>query len=228
MAHAHAFVADLEHPVLDDTDRHHLERVLRLRAGDEVTVADGRGGWRVCRFGPELEPTGSLEHRPSAEPKLTMAFALMKGERPEWTVQKLTELGVDEIVPFVAERSVVRWRDDRADRQLERLRRVAREAAMQSRRAWLPEVTAVTTFTDVAARSGAALIDIGGTDRPTLRHRVLLVGPEGGWSDAERDCGLPAVGLGPNVLRAETAAVAAASVWSGLRAGIVTEGRVGR
>ena len=221
MAHAHAFVADLHHPVLDEADRHHLERVLRLRAGDEITVADGRGGWRLCRFGRDLALEGDVEHRPAAEPKLTIAFALVKGERPEWTVQKLTELGVDEIVPFLAERSVVRWRDDRADRQLERLRRVAREAAMQSRRAWLPEVAGVTTFTDVAARSGAALIDMGGTDRPTLRHTVLLIGPEGGWADAERDCGLPAVGLGPNVLRAETAAVAAASVWTGLRAGIV-------
>jgi 16S rRNA (uracil1498-N3)-methyltransferase len=221
VAHAHAFVADLEHPVLDDADRHHLERVLRLRAGEELTVADGRGGWRVCRFGSELEPLGSAEHRPPAEPRLTIAFALVKGERPEWTVQKLTELGVDEMIPFVGERSVVRWRDDRADRQVERLRRVAREAAMQSRRAWLPDVSGVTTFGDVATRSGAALIDLGGPDRPSLRHTVLLVGPEGGWSDAERECGLPAVGLGPNVLRAETAAVAAASVWAGLRAGIV-------
>jgi RsmE family RNA methyltransferase len=83
-------------------------------------------------------------------------------------------------------------------------------------------VEPVATFRDVATRPGAALIDPRGTERPSLRHTVLLVGPEGGWSDGERECGLPAVGLGPNVLRAETAALAAASVWSSLRAGIVT------
>ena len=221
MARAHAFVADLAHPVLDDADRHHLERVLRLRAGDELTIADGRGGWRVCRFGPRLEPTGAIEVRDAPQPRLTVGFAIVKGERPEWAVQKLTELGVDELVPFVAERSVVHWGDERGIRHIERLRRVAREAAMQSRRAWLPDVADVTTFATLAARSGAVMLDARGTERPSLRHTVALVGPEGGWSDDERASGLPMVGLGGNVLRTETAAIAAATIWCALRAGVV-------
>ena len=225
MARAHAFVADVERPVLDQPDRHHLERVLRLRPGDAMTVADGRGAWRACRFGAELEPLGDVEHEAAAQPRLTVAFALVKGDRPEWTVQKLTELGVDEIVPIVADRSVVRWDTDRADRHLDRFRRVAREAAMQSRRVWLPDVRPLASFVDVAGRRGAALVDVGGSVRPSLALNVLLVGPEGGWSDEERETAIPAVGLGPNVLRTETAAVAAARLWAALRAGILaTEG----
>ena len=135
---AHAFVAELAAPVLDAGDRHHLERVLRLRPGDCVSVSDGHGGWRLCRFGPVLEPAGEVARDPGPSPTVTVAFALTKGERPEWAVQKLTEVGVDRIVPMAAARSVVRWGPDRAAANVERLRRVAREAAMQCRRTWLP------------------------------------------------------------------------------------------
>ncbi len=83
---------------------------------------------------------------PPPAPTITVAFALVKGERPELVVQKLTELGVDRIVPFLAERSVVRWEPDKAERNATRLRRVAVEAAMQCRRTWLPEVAALATF----------------------------------------------------------------------------------
>ena len=225
MTRGHAFVADLERPALDDGDRHHLERVLRLRAGDELTVSDGRGGWRLCRFGPDLEIAGPVDRESAPAPRLTVAFAVTKGARPEWTVQKLTELGVDEIVPFVAGRSVVKWDDARAPRHTERLRRVAREAAMQSRRTWLPQVPELATFATVAARSGAVLLDGDATAPPSLDHGVLLIGPEGGWDEEERASGLPSVRLGPRVLRAETAAVAAAALWCALRAGIVAPER---
>jgi 16S rRNA (uracil1498-N3)-methyltransferase len=225
VARAHAFVADLEHPVLADRDRHHLERVLRVRAGDEITVADGLGGWRVCGFGSRLEPAGPVTRDSPGQPRLTVAFALTKGERPEWTVQKLTEVGVDEIVPFVARRSVVRWDDHRQAQHTERLRRVAREASMQSRRTWLPEVSEPVAFAAVAARPGAVLLDGDGGGVPSLDHRLLLIGPEGGWDESERALGLPMVGLGPRVLRAETAAVAAGVLWCGLRAGIVAPER---
>jgi 16S rRNA (uracil1498-N3)-methyltransferase len=219
-AKAHAFVADLEHPALDDGDRHHLERVLRLRAGEPVTVSDGRGRWRACRFGAgaELEVTGPVITERAPAPDLAVGFALVKGERPEWVVQKLTEVGVDRIVPFVAERSVVHWDEPKAVRNRARLVQVAREASMQSRRVWLPEVEPVTTFADLAARPGAAMAERGGV-APTLDSWLVLVGPEGGWSPAERACGLPTVGLGRTVLRAETAAVAAAVLLAAVRDG---------
>jgi 16S rRNA (uracil1498-N3)-methyltransferase len=141
---------------------------------------------------------------------------LVKGERPEWVVQKLTEVGVDRIVPFVADRSVVQWDADKAARHHGRLLTVAREAAMQSRRSWLPHVEQITTFADAAGRAGAALADRSGAP-PSLDHPVLLVGPEGGWSDREREAGLPAIRLGPTVLRAETAAIVAGATLAGLR-----------
>lgn len=208
-------------PAIEDEDRHHLERVLRLRDGEAVTVADGRGGWRACTFrSGGLEPAGDVEHRERPAPPLTVAFALTKGGKPELVVQKLTELGADGIVPFTADRSVVRWDAERAARHVERLRRIAREAAMQSRRAFLPEVGEVVRFDVAAQLPGACRADAGG-GAPTLERPCILVGPEGGWSEAEATSGLPAVGLGPQVLRAETAAIAAGAVLAALRAGLV-------
>jgi 16S rRNA (uracil1498-N3)-methyltransferase len=213
---AHVFVADVDQPELDDHDRHHLERVLRLRPGDQLTVADGAGRWRLARFGAAVEAAGPVETDDRPEPEITIAFALVKGGRPELVVQKLTEIGVDRIVPFVAERSVVHWDDDKAARNHARLSTVAREAGMQSRRSWLPEVEPVALFAEVAARPGAALTDRAGA-RPGLDRRCLLVGPEGGWTDSERAADLPVVGLGPTVLRAETAAIVAGAVLCGFR-----------
>jgi 16S rRNA (uracil1498-N3)-methyltransferase len=216
---AHVFVDDLDALVLAAGDRHHLERVLRLRAGDELTVSDGAGRWRRCRFGAALDPIGPIEVDAVSVPEITVAFALVKGDRPEWVVQKLTELGVDRIVPFIAERSVVQWDDEKAVRHHERLVTIAREAAMQSRRSRLPDIAPVTAFGEIARSPGAALADRGG-DPPTLGHRVVLIGPEGGWSDAERAAGLPVVTLGPTILRSETAAIAAAVALCGLRSAL--------
>jgi 16S rRNA (uracil1498-N3)-methyltransferase len=219
-ARAHVFVRDLDAPVLGSGDHHHLVRVLRLAHGSDITAGDGAGRWRHCRLldGPELEIAGPPVREPRPEPPITVAFALVKGERPELAVQKLTELGVDRIVAFSAGRSVVRWEPARADRQVERWRAIARQAAMQCRRAWLPEVAPVATFDSLAALPGAVLADAAG-EPPTLDRPVVLIGPEGGWTPRERMSGLPAVRLGAHVLRAETAAITAGAVLAALRAG---------
>ncbi len=220
---AHVFVADLEQPVLDAPDRHHVERVLRLRVGDAISASDGVGGWRACRLGAggQLEPDGPVVVSPGPQPSITVGFALTKGERPELAVQKLTEVGVDVIAPFVADRSVARWDDDRAAGRIVRLRKVAREAAMQCRRTWLPTVSEVVSFDAVVAAGGAqlALAQAGGSP-PSLARPTVLVGPEGGWSPAELARELPTVALGAHVLRAETAAVVAGAVLGALRAGL--------
>ncbi len=231
-AAAHVFVADLGVPVLDDGDAHHLAHVLRLEAGEVVSASDGAGRWRRCRFEPAgggpapatLVPVGPVVLEERAEPPITVAFALVKGQRPEWVVQKLTEIGVDTILPLVTERTVVRWPAGRADRHLGRLRRVAREAAMQSRRARLPEVGRLTTFADLLAAGDVAArgcLARPGGDPPSLDRPVVLVGPEGGWSAGEGASGLPWVDLGRTVLRAETAALAAGVLLCALRAGLV-------
>ena len=216
----HVLVADVIDPVLTDADRHHLERVRRLGPGDEISVTDGHGAWRWCRFGAELVPGAMIHRDPAPRPPITVAFALVKGERPELAVQKLTELGVDRIVPFVAERSVVRWDAARAVRNVDRLRRVAHEAAMQSRRTWWAVVEPVATFEEVSTWSGAVAADRGGAP-PSLERPVLLVGPEGGWSPSERAAFGATVGLGPTVLRAETATITGAAMLCALRSRII-------
>lgn len=221
----HVFVDDLDAPVLADDDHHHLSRSLRLRPGDALTVSDGRGRWRRARFGPQPEPDGEVVVEPAPAPALTVGLAPVKGQRPEWAVQKLTELGVDAIWLLVADRSVVRWEGERAAGHRERLGRVAREAAMQSRRAWLPEVRTGVGLAEAAAAPGAVLAHPGGAS-PSLASPVVLVGPEGGWSEAELALA-PHVALGPTVLRAETAAVVAGALLAAGRAGVVTLRRPG-
>ena len=205
----HAFVDDLAHPVLRDDDAHHLRRVLRLRDGDALTVSDGRGSWRAYRFGDVLEPAGEVVEVPAPMTALTLAVALTKGAKPELAVQKATELGMDRVVLFTSARSIPRWDDARATKQLDRLRRVAREASMQCRRVRVPEVEGLLDVAETRALPGACLADMGAP--PYAGQATILVGPEGGWTDEERD-DLPAVGLGPHVLRAETAAIAAATL----------------
>jgi 16S rRNA (uracil1498-N3)-methyltransferase len=229
-AAAQVFVDDPSRPEPTDDDLHHLVRVLRLRAGEVVVASDGHGRWCPCRFEGTgqsrlslLRPVGPVMTEDAPTPPLTVAFAPVKGERLEWLVQKLTELGVDRIVPLSTARSVVRWDGDRADRAVAKLRRVAREASAQCRRVWLPAVTEVRTLAELAQPTGdgvMALAQLGG-EPPAPGTTLLAVGPEGGWSPEELALGLPAVGLGPFVLRSETAAMAAGSILAALRAGTV-------
>jgi 16S rRNA (uracil1498-N3)-methyltransferase len=211
------FVHDVEAPDLADDDRHHLQRALRLRPGDPVVVSDGAGAWRPARFGDEVEPDGDVVRVPRPEPVLTVGLTPTKGDRPEWAVQKLTELSVDRIVVLQTERSVVRWDGDRAEHHLARLRRIAREAAMQSRQVWLPEVVGPAPL---SRYDEAPLAEPGG--RPlAVGDTTVLCGPEGGWSDTERAEDREHVALGPAVLRAETAAVTAGALLVALREGLV-------
>jgi len=235
-AAAQVFVDDPAYPRVSPDDIHHLARVLRLRAGEEVIVSDGAGRWArtvwqggeagdLAAVRDEAGPggDGAVQFEEAPSPALTVAFAPTKGERPEWVVQKLTELGIDRIVPLVSERSVVRWGPTRGRTAVERLRRVAREAAGQCRRVWLPEVSDVVAFGDLAGLGGAGevvLAQLSG-DRLHAAQRVVAVGPEGGWSSAELTSGLPTVGFGLSVLRAETAAVTAGALMVSLRTGTV-------
>lgn len=228
----HVFVDDLARAELSDADRHHLERVLRIRPGEKISAADGRGGWRRFRLAGagRLEPDGPLEHHPAPAPEVTVGFALTKGERPEWTVQKLTEVGVDRIVPFVAARTVVRWDGEKGARQVGRLRAVARSAAMQSRRDRLPVVDDVVAFEAAVALAGPAGALAHPEGRPpSLDRPAVLVGPEGGFTDEELAgalaAGLTTMGLGPRNQRAETAAMAAGVLLCGLRANVVGPAR---
>jgi 16S rRNA (uracil1498-N3)-methyltransferase len=230
---AQVFVTDLDELAVTPGDERHLAQVLRLRPGEVVVASDGQGRWRPCRFTGSvtpgappttiLEPDGPVVTSARPQPEVTVAFVPVKGERPEWVVQKLTESGVDRIVVLESLRAVVRWEGERRTKAVERLRRVAREAAAQSRRPWLPEVLGVADLDDLStglAPVPLALAQRGGGP-PSLQAPAVAVGPEGGWDSSEMAPGRPLVGLGPHVLRAETAAVAAGLLLCALREGLV-------
>jgi 16S rRNA (uracil1498-N3)-methyltransferase len=226
-ATAHVFLDELvDDARVGDDDGHHLARVRRVRAGETVTAADGRGAWRpydvraVTRDELVLAAAGRARVEPALTPAIEVAFALTKGAKPETVVQQLTELGVDRIRPFRARRSVVRWDAARAGAAADRLRRVAREAAMQSRRARLPVLDPPGDLTDLAGHPGVVLGDpeagatTGATGLPPGPSWLAVVGPEGGLEPAEIAQLAPVLRLavGHHVLRAETAAVAVAAV----------------
>ncbi len=220
-AAAHALVDDLRAPHFADEVVHHLHQVRRLGPDARCTLTDGRGSWVWCRLGTGSEPTvdGEVTTRPRPEPAITIAVALTKGEKPDLVVQKLTELGVDRIVPFRAERSIVRWDDAKAAAHHRRWCAIARAALEQSRGCWLPRVDPCTD-TAAVAELGAARLDRGG-EVPTLSRSVVAVGPEGGWAPSEVESLPSTITLGENVLRAETAAMTAGAILTSLRSGIV-------
>jgi 16S rRNA (uracil1498-N3)-methyltransferase len=223
-AAAHTFVDRLDDSlVLDGDDARHLGGSLRLRPKECVTAADGRGHWReyevatVTKRELRVVAGSPVVTEPRLVPSVCVAFALTKGHKPDLVVQKLTELGVDRIVLVRAARSVPRWDEARAAAAVDRLERVAREAAQQCRRATLPEVSGLEAPADVGARPGLVVADPAGAGAaeaalPAGDEWTLAVGPEGGF-DPDELAAMPGprLALGPYVLRAETAAIAGAA-----------------
>ncbi|MGH9028588.1 MAG: RsmE family RNA methyltransferase [Acidimicrobiales bacterium] len=229
---AQVFVSDLESLAMSRDDANHLSRVLRLRSGEPVVACDGAGSWCLCRYrvdsksqAPLLEAAGTVSHEPAPTRPVVVGFVPVKGERPELVVQKLTELGVDTIALLRSARQVVRWEAPRAERAVSKLRRVAREAAAQSRRARLPDLVGPMSLAELAEHVAPAELTLAhpGGDPPSATTSVVAVGPEGGWDDTELATGRPAVGLAPGVLRAETAAIAAGFLLCALRDRVVGE-----
>lgn len=224
-AAAQVFVSDLELAPLEVDDARHLGTVLRLRPGERVIAADGAGRSRECAYRGKdemvLEPIAPVIFHERPAPLIGVGFAPLKGDRTSWTVQKLTEIGVDTLVPVLAQRSVVRIGRDGTDweKASDRLTRIARAAAAQSRRKWLPEIMPPATLADLAKRMPVAVAHFDG-EAPDLLHPFIAIGPEGGWTDEELGLTQSHVHLGPSVLRAETAALAAGVLMCALRSGI--------
>ena len=195
---------------LDEDTEHHLRKVLRLRDGEAVSVTDGNGGWRlgvaaIQANSLRLDATSEVVTEPTPANPVTIAAAMPKGDRLDWMVQKVTELGVDRLVLLHAERSVVRWKPERVDHQLARLQRVADEALRQSRRVVRLAIDAPRPAVDVLG--GFVVAEPGGRALAPA-DTAVAVGPEGGWSEAELAASLDRVGLGRTILRTETAALA--------------------
>jgi 16S rRNA (uracil1498-N3)-methyltransferase len=225
-AAAHLFAAALDSVItVDGPDGHHLQRVRRLRIGEQVTAADGAGSWRSYVIaGAEpgslaLEARSDVVIEPDPSPAVVVAVALTKGAKLETVVAQLTELGVARIEPVRSRRSVVRWDEARADAMTARLATVAREAAMQCRRARIPMVAPVSDLSDLAGRPGIVIAARDGgpaeaVPMPSGGTWTVVVGPEGGFDPGEVEALDPTgfLALSPYVLRAQTAPLVAAGL----------------
>ncbi|APZ34436.1 16S rRNA (uracil(1498)-N(3))-methyltransferase [Microbacterium aurum] len=217
--------------VITGAEAHHAAAVRRVRVGEEVTVGDGRGLWLeavVTDVAPKrvvAAVTARTSH-PAAAPRLVLVQALAKGDRDELAIQAATELGVDEIVPWQAARSVSRWDQAKAAKGVARWQTIVREAAKQAHRAWVPVVSAPVSTAQLAARAASRMLVLEPTASVPLsgvalapddaRDLVLVVGPEGGIAPEElvalADAGATAARLGETVLRTSTAGPAALAV----------------
>ncbi|KHK98305.1 16S rRNA methyltransferase [Microbacterium mangrovi] len=217
---------------LTGAEAHHAAAVRRVRVGEPVTVGNGRGLWlegECTSVAPKLVElvvrTRTVE--PAPAPRIVLAQALAKGDRDELAIQAATELGVDEVVPWQAARSVSRWDAAKAVKGIARWQTIVREAGKQAHRAWMPVVTGVVTTAALAERAAGCrmlVLEPAGDQRLTgirfdpadARDIVLVVGPEGGIAPEElqtlRDAGASVVALGDTVLRTSTAGPAALAI----------------
>jgi 16S rRNA (uracil1498-N3)-methyltransferase len=214
---------------LEGPEGRHAATVKRLRPGEAVLLSDGRGGLAHAvvdvagRDTVDLTVTGRADAAPPS-PRVLLAQALVKGDRGELAVELATEAGVDGILPWRAARCVARWEEGpRGEKALARWRGTVREAAKQARRPWQPVVEEPVTTAALARRVAAADLAVvlheAASERlpdvavPPRGELLLVVGPEGGITDSEIDAlvgaGARPVRLGPEVLRASTAAAVA-------------------
>ncbi|MGB8404942.1 MAG: 16S rRNA (uracil(1498)-N(3))-methyltransferase [Mycobacterium sp.] len=213
--------------IVDGDEGFHATAVRRLRAGEELDISDGAGSVAHCEITDVVK--GRLTARvisrrdvPAAHPQVTVVQALPKSERSELAIELATEAGADAFVAWQSERCVARWDGGaKTEKGLRRWGSVARSAARQSRRPWVPPVSGpVSTAELVASLTGVVLVLHESATVPLAEIPVaqadsvtLIVGPEGGISDAElaalTAAGAVAVRLGPSVLRTSTAAAVA-------------------
>ena len=203
----------------------HLRDVLRLKPGDEVYVFDGRGREFQCsvsntkRDSAELRIESEVEPaKPESQLQLNLCIALLKGEKFDLVVQKATELGVTKVTPLITRYADIHLRDAAdATKRVARWQRIALEAAKQSGRAFVPEISLPLAFEAALEIEGAGVMfsERGGEALENLTGAssiTALVGSEGGWSDEEIDAArardFHVVTLGGRILRAETAAIA--------------------
>ena len=217
-----------EEVLLGGREGHHAAVVRRMQPGERVLIGDGGGAGvagevvQASRAGLRVRVTKRLSE-PEPALQVTVVQALAKGDRAELAVEMLTEIGVVEIVPWQAARSIVRWSGERGQKGLTRWRATAREAAKQSRRLRIPQIPVAVSTAQLAARLGAtdAVLHedaddaIGAHPVPVSGRLTVVVGPEGGISpdelDAFRAAGARTVRIGPHVLRTSTAGVVAVS-----------------
>lgn len=223
--------------LVTDEDVRHIAAVLRMKIGDELLLCDGQGADYTAAITRIERSEITAEIRSSSKrdlvyPRVTLGQGLPKSDKMDLIVQKATELGVAKIAPLITERTIVKIRDE--EKRVLRWQKICREAAMQSNRLDIPQVEAIRSFRDfiLSPDPGPLTPDPSalplkllpweeGTEpikkvlrqSPNARHIIVLIGPEGGFSQEEalqaQGQGFHPVSLGPNILRTETAAIAA-------------------
>jgi len=220
---------------LDDATARQITKVLRLREGDRICLLDGRGNLHDSQLSSTARNDTTAKILSSSlcqnEPVLdfTLAICLPKGDKLELIVQKCVELGISRIVVVESERTVSHLDDARASDKMTRWRRIAAEAAEQSGRGIIPEMSGIIDFADLAAIISETDLAIVAWEeehqstlkqilraQPDAKSALLIIGPEGGLSESEvelvKSAGAKSVSLGRRVLRSETAAIAACAV----------------
>ena len=215
--------------ILEDGDVHHLLHVMRAKSGEEIeVVADGKLYSSIVKSLSPLDIEISYEIPLDSELKseVTLFFALAKGDKIDFVVQKATELGVSKIILIKTERNVVKYDDKNIEHKLERFRKIAKEASEQSHRLKVPEIVGVVDINNIPDEllSDINLLayekEAGNTssfyDNITNQSISVMIGPEGGFSEKEVNKlvskGFRLISLGKRILRTETAAVYALSV----------------
>ena len=227
--------------LIDDEDRHHIVKVMRMQIGDQIICVDLEGKQAVCALA-EITDTSVvadvvqwIDGVSELPISITIASGLPKGDKLEWIIQKGTELGAYQFLPFAAARSVVKWDEKKAAKKVDRWQKIAKEAAEQSHRALLPDVLSAISFKDLLlkskdfhyklvafeeeSRNGETSVFADTLKKINKGETLLIVfGPEGGLTDEEvrqlKDSDFAVCGLGPRILRTETAPLYALSAIS--------------
>ncbi|WP_040207935.1 16S rRNA (uracil(1498)-N(3))-methyltransferase [Neobacillus jeddahensis] len=221
-----------DHFFIDEEDRHHIVKVMRMQKGDQIICVDPKGKQAVCRLAEITDSSvvadvvqwdDGISELPIS---ITIASGLPKGDKLEWIIQKGTELGAHQFIPFAAARSIVKWDEKKSTKKIERWQKIAKEAAEQSHRSFMPEIISPMSFKEMLeksneyhyklaayeeeSRNGETSVLSSTLQKMNKGESLLLVfGPEGGLAEEEvkqlKDHGFRLCGLGPRILRTETA-----------------------
>lgn len=216
--------------ILDETDIHHIKNVMRNKIGDEIECIYNKELY-ICEIenlnSPKVKILEKINQNKKDKLDVTIAVALVKEQKMDLILQKLTELGISRIIPVAMERSIVKLDDKKFEKKIERWKKICKEAAEQSKRNDIPEITNIHTIKDLgnldfthkficSTRNPENLVNNYLQKQDACATMIFVIGPEGGISPKEEDLlesyGYTPITFGPLVMRVETAAIYIASI----------------
>ena len=220
--------------IIEGEDVKHISKVLRCRVGDELEICDNDNNEYICEITSidksevQLNIIDKVDIKRESDLKIKVYQGLPKGPKMEMILQKLTEVGVDEIILVQTKRTVVKVEDKKEDKKIERWERIIYEAAKQSKRGKIPKLRGILSFKEALSDMGKNDLNIAPYENErtkSIKQAIkgqdinnigIFVGPEGGFEDTEikdiEDIGGQSVSLGPRILRTETASLVASSI----------------